>query len=52
MKKLTKPKKKTTPSVAKKEAERKRLIQEKRRHTINVKKRSQFIDDLYKKYSS
>lgn len=50
MKKVTKPKRK--PAVNKKEAERKRLIQEKRRHTINVKKRNEYIDYLYKKYDS
>lgn len=41
---------KYTPSENKKEIERKKLIQEKRQNTINIKKRSDFIDYLYKKY--
>lgn len=41
---------KYTPSQGKKDAERKKLIQEKRMRTINMKKRSDFIDYLYKKY--
>lgn len=41
---------KYTPSQGKKEAERKKMIQEKRMRTINMKKRSEFIDYLYKKY--
>jgi hypothetical protein len=41
---------KYTPSQSKKENERKKLIQEKRKATINIKKRSDFIDYLYKKY--
>jgi hypothetical protein len=48
----TKKKAKYVPTDNKKEAERKKAIQEKRQHTINVKKRSDFIDYLYKKYSS
>jgi hypothetical protein len=51
-KKLKSDKKHTkyTPAQTRKEAERKRLIQEKRQMTINRKKRSDFIDYLYKKY--
>lgn len=41
---------KYTPSQNKKEQERKKMIQEKRMRTINTKKRSDFIDYLYKKY--
>ena len=41
---------KYTPGQSRKEAERKRLIQEKRQRTINMKKKSEFIDYLYKKY--
>lgn len=43
---------KYTPSQNRKDSERKRLIQEKRQQTINIKKRSDFIDYLYKKYES
>ncbi len=41
---------KYSPSDSRKEQERKKLIQEKRIRTINSKKRSDYIDYLYKKY--
>lgn len=52
MKKKIEEKKKAkyTPSENKKEADRKKAIQEKRMRTINMKKRSDYIDYLYKKY--
>lgn len=46
----TKTEVKYTPSENKKEIERKKLIQEKRTKTINVNKRKEFIDSIYKKY--
>jgi hypothetical protein len=45
-----KSKPKFSPSDSKKEAERKKQIQEKRMKTINSNKRKDFIDSIYKKY--
>jgi hypothetical protein len=41
---------KYSPSDSRKEQERKKMIQEKRIRTINMKKRSEYIEYLYKKY--
>lgn len=41
---------KYVPSLNKKEEDRKRAIVEKRKSTINKKKRAEFVEMLYKKY--
>lgn len=50
--KITQEKKeiKYSPTESKKEAERKKRIQEKRKKTININKRKEFVEMIYKKY--
>lgn len=46
----TKSETKYTPSQNKKEIEKKKQTQEKRMKTININKRRDFIESIYKKY--